>query len=199
MTAMAASGSMAGPYPVTLDVDPPAPQSRLTVFFRILMAIPSAIVVALLGIVAAIITLVAWFAILFTGKYPAGMANFVEGVLHWYVRTTGYIYLLTDKYPPFAMGPADYPIRLAVTTQFEGRNRITVLFRLFMVIPHYIVLYFLNIAAEVVGIISWFAALFTGSVPQGLHNFLAGWLRWTSRYGAYVLLLTDEYPPFSLN
>lgn len=71
-------------------------------------------------------------------------------------------------------------------------------FRMLMVIPHAIVLYFLQIAAQVVALISWFAALFTGSVPAGMHGFLAGYVRWNARYVAYAFLLVDEYPPFSL-
>lgn len=192
--------SMAPAYPFTLDVDPAAPQSRLTVFFRIIMVIPHAIIVALLGVVATLITLAAWFIILFTGSYPAGMSSFVVSVFHWSARMNGYMYLLTGAYPPFSMGPdTSYPVRFAGEAQAEGRNRMTVFFRVFMIIPHYIVLYFLQIAAQVVLLIAWFAALFTGSVPAGMHNFVAGFLRWQTRYYAYAALLTDEYPPFSLN
>jgi hypothetical protein len=68
-----------------------------------------------------------------------------------------------------------------------------------MLIPHIIVLYFIGLAACVVILISWFSALFTGNVPEGMHNFLTGALRWGTRAGAYALLLTDQYPPFSLN
>jgi hypothetical protein len=74
-----------------------------------------------------------------------------------------------------------------------------VFFRIIMIIPHYIILYFLQIAAQVVVLISWFIALFTGSVPAGMHNFIAGYERWYLRYTAYAFLLTDQYPPFSLN
>ena len=68
-----------------------------------------------------------------------------------------------------------------------------------MIIPHAIILYFIQIAAQVVVFISWFIALFTGSVPPGLHTFVAGYQRWNLRYTAYALLLTDQYPPFSLS
>ncbi len=78
------------------------------------------------------------------------------------------------------------------------QNRLTVLVRIVLAIPHLIVLYALGIAAEVVALISWFAALFIGRLPSGLGDFLSGYLRWTSRVYAYLLLLTDEYPPFEL-
>ncbi|MEP7367710.1 MAG: DUF4389 domain-containing protein [Acidobacteriota bacterium] len=191
---------MAPAYPFALEVDDPAPQSRLTVFFRILMVIPHAIVISLLFLVVEVITLVAWLVILITGKYPDGMMGFVLNTLHWVARYTGYAWLLTGKYPPFALGPDDsYPVRLSGSGQVDGRNRVTVFFRMLMIIPHIIVFYFLNLALSVVLLISWFAALFTGMVPAGLHTFLAGGLRWQTRIGAYMLLLTDQYPPFSLN
>jgi hypothetical protein len=80
----------------------------------------------------------------------------------------------------------------------EGRNRLTVFFRIFMIIPHIIVLYFLMVALVVVWVISWFAGLASGSVPEGMHNFMAGVLRWITRVTNYAYLFNDEYPPFSL-
>ena len=192
--------SAAGPYPVNLDVDGPQPQNRLSVLLRIIFAIPSLIALIVFGIVAEIITIIAWFVIVITGKYPSGMATFVEGYAHLNARVTGYMWLLTDKSPGFATGPDEsYPIRLTLQTQLDGRNRMTVFFRILMLIPHAIALYVITLIGEIVAFISWFAALFTGSVPVGMHNFLAGWIRWQTRVGAYALLLTDEYPPFSLN
>jgi hypothetical protein len=191
---------MAAPaYPFGLEVNEPSPQSRLTVFFRLLLAIPHIIIVGALSYAVGIVTLIAWFAILFTGKYPAGMLNFVVNVQHWQARYTGYMYLLTGAYPPFALGPDDsYAVRMTGEGASEGRNRVTTFFRLFMIIPHAIVLYFVGIGILVVYVIAWFAALFTGSVPAGMHNFMAGGLRWGTRVNNYALLLTDEYPPFSL-
>ncbi len=187
-------------YPITFDVAPPAPQSRLTVFFRILMVIPHQIVLYFLQIAAQVITLIAWFAILFTGKYPAGMYGFVVGYLRWSTRVGAYSALLTGVYPPFALDDAmAYPVRFSVQPQLEGRNRLTVFFRLFMVIPHLIVLALLGIVAALAWIAAWFVALFTGSVPEGIHNFLAGITRWSTRANGYALLLTDEYPPFSMS
>jgi hypothetical protein len=187
-------------YPIGVEVDPAAPQSRLTVFFRYFMLIPHAIILTFVLAAVYVVTVLAWFAILFTGKYPAGLLSFTINAWHWSTRYTGYSWLLTGKYPPFAMGEdSAYPIRLLAEGQVEGRNRVTVFFRYIMLIPHVIVLYLLSIAAAVVLFISWVAALFTGSVPAGMHNFLTGVLRWQTRVGAYALLLTDQYPPFSLN
>jgi hypothetical protein len=137
--------------------------------------------------------------ILFTGRYPAGMFNFSAGVFRWSVRVNAYTYLLTGRYPPFSLEQdAGYPIRVSVAPETEGRNRLTTFFRIILVIPHVIVLMFLGIAAVIVLIIAWIAALITASVPAGLHSFLAGVTRWQARVNGYALLLTDRYPPFSL-
>lgn len=187
-------------YPVQVDIDPPASQSRLTVFFRILMFIPHAILLAILGLAQGVVTILAWFAIVIVGKYPAGMFGFSVNVLRWTTRANGYVYLLTGAYPPFSLQEEmGYPIRLSIDPALTGRNRITTFFRIFMIIPHAIVLYFVQILAQILILFSWFAALFTGKVPVGLHNLIAGYHRWNTRYTAYALLLTDEYPPFSMD
>lgn len=201
MTAVPASFEMSsGSYPASLDVDPPQMQNRLSVLLRILYVIPLFIMMAVLFVVAEIMTLIAWFVILFTGKYPAGMATFVANTLGFGARTSGYLYLLTDKYPPFSLeGDSSFPIRASVTPQIEGRNRVTVFFRIILAIPHFIIIGALNYAMGVIGFIAWLIALFTGSVPPGLHNFIAGYVRWSLRAQAYLVLMTDEYPPFSLS
>ncbi len=189
-----------GAYPVSLEVDEPQPQNRLSVLIRIIFAIPAMLFGIVIGIGLQIVALIAWVVILVTGKYPAGMMNFTEGGLRFSSRLSGYLYLLTDKSPSFSLDadPA-YPVRLSVQGQIEGRNRLTVFFRLLMAIPHYLILGVLNYVIGVVVFIAWLMALFTGSVAPGLHTFIAGYLRWTMRAQGYVLLVTDEYPPFSLS
>jgi hypothetical protein len=183
-----------------MSVDPPIAQNRLSVLLRIIFAIPVFIFAALVGIGLAIVTLIAWFVILFTGKYPAGMANFAAGGVRLSARMLGYLYLLTDKYPPFSLDEdSSYPIRPFASVQIEGRNRLTVFFRYIMAIPHLIILGALNYIIGLIGFIAWLIALFTGSVPAGLHGFIAGYVRWSLRSNAYIMLLTDEYPPFSLS
>jgi Domain of unknown function (DUF4389) len=189
-----------GSYPVSLDVDGPVEQARLSVLLRVIFAIPALIAAYLVNIAASVVGILAWFVILFTGKYPAGMLAFSEGAMRWTSRAAAYYLLLTDKYPPFSLEEdAAYPVRLSVHGQVDGRNRVTVFFRYFMLIPHEIVLGVLGIVAYVVVVISWFIALFTGSVPPGMHKFIAGVLRWAVRVQGYQLLLTDEYPPFSMD
>ena len=194
--------AMTGAYPFGLEVDEPMPQNRLSVLLRIIYIIPHIIILYILSIVTSIIYFISWFAILFTGGYPSGMMNFVVNVMHWQTRVNGYAFLLTDKYPPFSMG-ADgaYPVRLLAMGQIEGRNRLTTFWpiRFILAIPHIIVLAVLGFVAEIVLLIAWIVALFTGSVPAGMHNFMAGVMRWSTRVNAYIALLTDEYPPFSMS
>lgn len=200
MAAVSASAGMSGAFPFGLEVDGPQPQNRLSVLLRIIFAIPQLIVLYFLGAIAGIVAFIAWLVILITGKYPGGMINFATGVLRWGIRVGGYMALLTDKYPPFSLeDDANYPIRFSGTGQVDGRNRLTCFFRVLMIIPHIIVLYVLGIIAEIAIFIGWIAALITGSVPGGIHNFVAGVLRWAARVEAYYYLLTDEYPPFSMS
>ena len=174
--------SMAPAYPIGLEVDDATPQSRLTVLFRMIMIIPHVIILEFIGVAVSVVTLLAWFAILFTGKYPAGLMNFAINAMHWQTRYSGYAFLLTGAYPPFAMGvDAAYPVRLIAEGQIEGRNRLA-----------------LAIAGATPAL-TFTTQAQTGSVPAGMHNFLAGTLRWQTRVGAYGSLLTDQYPPFSLS
>lgn len=192
--------AMAPAYPIQVDIDAAAPQNRLSVLLRILYLIPAAIVLAFIGLAAYVVTFIAWFVIVITGSHPEGMHRFVSGALRWTVRVTGYEFLLTDRYPPFSLEEhPSYPIRVGVDPRLSGRNRLTVFFRLIWALPAYIVVTVIGYAAVIVVFIAWFAALFTGSVPAGMHNFVAGYLRWYGRVLGYMLLLCDEYPPFSLN
>lgn len=197
MATMTAVGTA---YPVSVEIDGPQPQNRLSVLLRLIFAIPAAIVAAVVGFVAVIVTIIAWFAILITGSYPEGMLRFAIGANRWGTRVWGYCLLLTDKYPPFSLeDDSAYPIRYQSAEEVTNRNRLTTFFRVIMIIPHYIIVSVLMYAAQIVALIGWFAALFTGSLPAGLHNFLAGFTRWNARYMAYALLQVDEYPPFSLS
>ena len=206
--------TMTSDYPVQLEIDPAASQNRLTVFFRPILTIPHWIALVFLGIAAFVVWLVASVAIVVTGRYPAGLLRFSIGVAHWAARVSayggtpgqvqGYPYVvggfLTDKYPPFALGERpDYPVRLIVPEQVEGRNRLTGFFpvRIILSLPHIIVLIILGIFVTLATIVAWLGGTVLGQLPEWLHNFIAGYTRWSTRAGAYFGLLVDEYPPFS--
>ena len=184
-------------YPLVFDVEYPERLSRWLIFVKGLLAIPHLIILYALLAVAEIITVIAWFAILFTGRYPKGMFDFVVGILRWQHNFTAYIVLLRDEYPPFSLSAGQYPVTYDVEYP-ERLSRLLIFVKWLLVIPNLIVLALVGIAHYVTLIIAWFAILFTGRYPEGLFRFAVGTIRWSARVNAYVLLLRDEYPPFSL-
>lgn len=218
-----------GRYSVSFDVEPQiSGRNRLTVAFRIILAIPHLILVGspgliflggpagwwfwtgadenrfgwgfgsggALGAAAFIMAVIAWFAILFANQHPKGLWDFAHFYMRWRTRAITYVALFRDEYPPF--GDAEYPRTYEVEFPTGPRNKWSVGLRLIYAIPHAIVLFFLGIAWFIVSVIAWFAILFTGTYPEGLYRFGVGVMRWFMRYDSYLLLMRDEYPPFSL-
>jgi hypothetical protein len=192
-------------YPATLTVETPQKVANWRPLVQWLLAIPHYIVLYALGIVSGVVGIIAWFAILITGKLPEGLAGVQALYLRYANRTYAYAGFLVEDYPPFTFGtasadPGDYPgVRTDVVPEYDNRNRLTVAFRLILLIPHIVVLYILQIIAGIVWLIAAFVVLFTGSWNDGMRNFVLGYMRWSLRVGAYGTLLTDEYPPFSLD
>ena len=171
-------------------------RSRLTVFFRLILAIPHLIVASLWGIAAIVVTFIAWFAILITGRYPLGMWRFVAEWFAYYQRVMGYTWLLTDVYPPFGNAGSEYPIYVGLEYP-EASSRLKTFFRAVLVIPFLIVAYVLNWVGEIVAFISWVIIVIMGTLPGGLFNFIQMVLRFGARVSAFGLLLTDAWPNFS--
>ncbi|MEX2210573.1 MAG: DUF4389 domain-containing protein [Gaiellaceae bacterium] len=176
--------------------------SRWLWLVKWLLIIPHVIVLAFLWIAFLLLTIVAFFAILVTGRYPRGMFDFNLGVLRWTWRISYYSYgaLGTDRYPPFSLGEApDYPARFDVSyPERLSRGKVLVKWWL-LAIPHYIVLGALDGLATVLVLIAGIVLLFTGRYPQGLFDFTMGLNRWVFRVIPYAALMTDEYPPFRLD
>jgi hypothetical protein len=185
------------PYPVSFELARPERQSRLLIFVRGLLAIPQLLIAYALGWIASVVTFIAWFAILFTGKYPEGMFRFVVGIDRWRYNVVAYLFMLRDEYPPFSMDAGQYALAFDVTYP-EHLSRWMIFVKWLLVIPNFIVFFVLLICAYVTTLIAWFAILFTGSYPGSLHRFAVGVLRWGARQNAYASLMTDRYPPFSL-
>jgi hypothetical protein len=203
-------------YPVTLTLTPSLTnRDRLTTAFRLVLAIPHLILVGggtiafassglgltggeggLLGAVAGFLAIVSWFTILFGNTHIAGIRQFTTFYMRWRVRAVAYVMLLEDVYPPFGDGP--YPASIDIVDPAGPRDKLAVALRILLVIPHVIVLCFVMLAWCVTTIVAWFAILFTGDYPQGLYEFGVGAFRWALRVEAYMLLLVDDYPPFSL-
>jgi Domain of unknown function (DUF4389) len=191
-------------YPATFEVDRAERIANWRPIVQWLLAIPHFLILYGLQLVARAVAVIGWFAILFTGKLPEGLANLLSLYIRYNNRAWAYAGFLREEYPPFvfdtvAPDPGNYPpVRTGFAPELEDRNRVTVGFRLILAIPHIVVVAVLGIAAFVVWVIAFFAVLFTGHWPEGLRTFVAGYLRWFTRLEAYVGLLTDRYPPFSL-
>ncbi len=184
-------------YPVVYQQSPPVERNRLTVFFRLFMLIPHWIWLCIYGIGAFLVVICAWFAILFTGRYPAGMYEFVAGFLRYSTRVNAYSYLLVDEYPPFDGGEhPEYAIQVSIAPAPEQLNRLTTFFRWLLFIPVYIVVYVFTIWIQLVSIAIWFVAVITGKTSPGLTEAIRFPVAYTVRASAYGLLLTDGFPPF---
>jgi len=170
----------------------PAGQRRVTVLFRLLLAIPQVIVLYALGIVAELVAVAGWFAALFIGRLPAGLAGFLAGWLRWSARVGSYLALLTDRYPPFEMADAGYPVRVSVA---PGRlNRLAVLFRIILAIPVALLTGLLACGSIVIGFVAWLIVLITGTMPVPLYQAVAAVTRFGIRYYGYFFLLSGTYP-----
>src|SRR3954453_18300830 len=181
-------------YPVTFAAENPGEgRNRLTVFFRLIIAIPWLLVAGLYGLGAYFAAIVAWFSIVFPGTYPEGLYNFVAGYVRFLGRFYGYLYLMTDEYPPFN-GEVDdsYPVRVDTPAPLAEYDRLKPGLRLIFGIPVLLLGYVQAIIAEVVSFIAWFAIIFTGSVSDGLYNPIRSAVAYESTACAYCLLATDE-------
>lgn len=184
-------------YPVTFEVDYVERRNRLTTFFRLLLAIPVAFVLYVFGIVASIAIVIAWFAIVITGRYPKGLYDFVADFNRFVARVTAYVALLTDAYPPFS-GSADdsYPVRMHFAGPLESYSRLKTFFRVILAIPILILRYVLNLLLEIGAVAAWVVIVVTGKMPRGLFDLMVLVNSYTARSDAYWFLLTETYPPF---
>jgi hypothetical protein len=184
-------------YPVTFEADYSESRKRLTTFFRLILVIPVAIVLYIYAIVASFAILFAWFAIVFTGRYPQALYGFVAGYLRFVTRVTAYAALLCDPYPPFNGAPdASYPVRMEFAGPLERYSRAKTFFRLILAIPLLVARYVMGLLLEIGAIAGWFVILVTGKMPRGLFDLMVLANSYTARSDAYIFLLTETYPPF---
>ncbi len=185
-------------YPARLEIDRQERYSRLLPFVKWLLAFPHYIVLFFLYIGAFFAGIGAFFAVLFTGKYPPGIFNLIEGTLRWSYRVNAYALLLTDAYPPFSLAEEpDYGVRMEIRRPERIANW-RPLVQWLLVIPYYLLAQILaTIWIYLIVVISFFAILFTGKYPQALFEFALVAQRWNLRAGAYAFFMTDRYPPFA--
>jgi hypothetical protein len=196
-------GSPAPLYPLQLDLEAPDKIARWRPLVHWLLVIPHVVVLYVLLIVQRVVFVISFFAILFTGAMPEGLFGFNAMVLRYQWRVSSYSLFMRESYPEFAFAtesadPATEPARLSVQPA-PKLSRGLIFVKWLLAIPHYFVLFFLFIAVYVVTIIAFFAVIITGAWPEGMRTFVVGVMRWSARVNMYVLLMTDQYPPFSLS
>jgi hypothetical protein len=217
MTTPDNAAPVASPVHVDASLDPPL--SRWLWLVKWLLLIPHFIVLVFLWIAFVAVTIVAFFAILFTGRYPRGMFDFNVGVLRWTWRVSyyGYSALGTDRYPPFSLQETpDYPTRLQVDYP-DTLSRGLIFVKWVLGIPHYLVVgVFVGGAwtawqsdtdaswagPSLIGLLVLFVGvslLFRDRYPRSIFDLVMGLNRWALRVAAYGLLMTDTYPPFRLD
>jgi hypothetical protein len=196
-------------YPVSVKGELSVPPARGWWLIKWLLALPHYFVLAFLWVAFVVVCIVAFFAILFTAKYPRGLFDFNAGVLRWSWRVGFYSYqaLGTDKYPPFSLDPADYPADLEIKYPRELSRGLVLVKWWLLAIPHYIIVAFFQGSrwgtnggglAMILAIFGAVVVLFTGKYPPDIFKLVVGFNRWSYRVAAYVSLMTDEYPPFRL-
>jgi hypothetical protein len=186
----------AGPvpaYPVRVTVADDLRRSRLTVLFRLLLALPHIVWVILWGIAALVAAIASWFATLVAGRSPASLHAFLAAYLRYSIRVQAYVTLLANPFPGFDGRPGGYPVDVEIESA-QPQNRWITGFRLFLGIPALIVVAGLGGLLYAAAFLGWFATLATGRMPQSLRNLGAYALRYTAEADGYLLLLTDRYP-----
>jgi Domain of unknown function (DUF4389) len=200
-------------YPVRLEGEPTEPISRWLWLVKWLLLVPHVICLVFLGITLVLATIAAFFALLFTGRYPRGLFNWNVGVLRWTWRVSfyGYSALGTDRYPPFTMGEApDYPARLEIDYPEQQRRGLPLIGWWLIGIPQYAIAGLLTggglgwgrYGGGVVGVLVFVVAmllLFKNRYPRDVFDVMMGFNRWVVRVIAYGLFLRPEYPPFRLD
>ena len=186
-------------HPIRLRITDDLRRTRLTVFFRLILAIPHFIWAALLGIVEALAVIANWFVTLFAGKSPQGLHNFLANYLRYATQIGAYCFLIADPYPGFLfLNMEEYPVDLEVAPP-EAQNRWTVLFRLILAIPAMLIAYVLRNLSSLLALFSWVMGVLTARVPEGIRNFSAFALRYETQTYAYIALLTSKYPNFNVS
>ena len=205
-----------GSYPVDVHLpQEPQEQNRWKTGFRLILAIPALFMdgaftggarsgYSYSGGVLWTNAFLAWWACLFTGRMPEGLRDLNLVALRYGAQTGAYALLITERYPdadPFVEPtPASapyHPVRLTTDADDMSRSRLTVFFRIVLVIPHYIWLLLWSILVFLVAIVAWFAALFTARVPEGIHNFLTRFVRYYTHVIAFLVLAGSPFPGFA--
>jgi len=183
-------------YPVRFEMDFVERRSRLTTFFRWILATPHLVFAVAYGIAFFIVYIIAWCALMLTARWPAPLYEFAGGFLRYITRLTAYVYLGVDSYPPFSGADDDsYPVRVQIGPPLERYSRVKVFFRPVYAIVATVIRYALSIVITVVTFLSWFAIVVTGRQPASLQDALNFAMSYTTRADALIFLIAETYPP----
>ncbi len=196
--------STATPYPAQLGFEGGPHVARWRPPIQLLLAIPQLLIVAALGMLRNVLTLISFFTVIFTEHIPRPLFDVIAMTYRYDWRVTSYALFLREDYPPFDFQPAadddGADAHTVVTLTYPDElNRWKPLYKWFLAIPHYVVLFGLWVAAVFVIIAGFVAVVVSGEYPVALRNFLVGVYRYNLRLQAYAGLLNDQYPPFALS
>lgn len=172
-----------------------------SLFGGLYIALPHGFLLIFMSIASSFVGIINFWSILITGKMIRSMFDFQLNLMRWSLRVNARLMNLSDGYPAFGMTHNDADVVLDIEYP-ETSNRVSVLLRAmfgiwYVLIPHAFLLFFLQIGVMFVRMIAFWAVLFTGKYPEGMHNYMVGVLRWNIRVNAFMSYLTDTYPPFS--
>jgi len=187
-------------YPISYEADFNPTPNRWTSFFRLLLAIPWMIVAVFWGILFVFTHFFAWVAVVILGRYPQWLYDFNSGVVRFSIRTSAWIYLQTDVWPPFSLNDdPSYPIRVNFSPPAERQSRLKAFFRIILVLPVALVLsYGTSYIQLLAGLVAWLTIVFRGYLPEGINNMMSFVNSFHARVLGYIVLLTDDYPPIGL-
>jgi hypothetical protein len=180
-------------HPVRMNVRDDLARSRLTVFFRLLLAIPHFVWIFLWTIAALFAVIAAWLVALVVGRVPSLLHRFLAAYVRYTVHLGAFLYVVGGKFPGFTGRAGSYGIDLEIG-QRQKQSRWKTLFRLFLALPAFLVTSALSGALLVAAFLGWWYALVTGRMPEGLRNLGASCLRYSAQTTAYLFLVTDRYP-----
>jgi hypothetical protein len=184
-------------YPVVVDCERQDEYNRFLPLVKWLLALPHYIVLFFLVIGVFFAKIIAFFAVIITRNYPQGIFGFVTGVLRWSWNVNAYVFLLTDRYPPFSLEQeADHPVEFEIAYPADGVARWRPLVQWLLIIPFAIVAAVLVAVAEVVALIGVFVILFTKNLPEGMFKLILIPFRWQFRGYVYSMFMVTRYPPF---
>lgn len=187
-------------YPISYEADFNPTPNRWTSFFRLLLAIPWMIVAVFWGILFIFTHLFAWVAVVILGRYPQWLYDFNSGVVRFTVRTSAWIYLQTDVWPPFSLNDdPSYPIRVNFAPPAARQSRLKAFFRIILVLPVALVLsYGTSYIQLLAGMVAWLTIVFRGYLPEGVNSMMSFVNSFHARVLGYIALLTDDYPPIGI-